>query len=222
MGRPKIARKSTNIDMTAMCDVAFLLLSFFILATKQKPPEAVAVAIPGSTQSTAAKDPSEAVLITLTKEGKCLLMLGEKTKRTEIITELNNARSLGLTPAEISKLSKTLVIGMPLGKTKGALGLNIPPDKLEGIPIADSANNEMVDWMRAVSNAYKGTNQRELEDNILLKGDMEALYPQFKNIKMALKKSDIYKFRIVTSGEVAPIGSELSNNNKKGKKAGEE
>ena len=30
MSRPKIARKSTSIDMTAMCDVAFLLLSFFI------------------------------------------------------------------------------------------------------------------------------------------------------------------------------------------------
>ena len=38
MGRAKIPRKSTNIDMTAMCDVAFLLLSFFILATKTKPP----------------------------------------------------------------------------------------------------------------------------------------------------------------------------------------
>ena len=43
MGRAKLPRKSTNIDMTAMCDVAFLLLSFFIMATKQKPPEAVAV-----------------------------------------------------------------------------------------------------------------------------------------------------------------------------------
>ena len=41
MGRAKLPRKSTNIDMTAMCDVAFLLLSFFILATKFKPPEAL-------------------------------------------------------------------------------------------------------------------------------------------------------------------------------------
>ncbi|MFZ4769674.1 MAG: biopolymer transporter ExbD, partial [Ferruginibacter sp.] len=29
--------------MTAMCDVAFLLLSFFILATKQKPQEVLSV-----------------------------------------------------------------------------------------------------------------------------------------------------------------------------------
>lgn len=221
MGRAKIPRKSTNIDMTAMCDVAFLLLSFFILATKQKPPEAVAVQTPSSTQSTAAKDPSEAILITLNAEGKCYLMLGEKTKRLEIIQDLNTTRSLGLSQAEMVKLSKMQVIGMPLGMIKGVLGLSqaVPAEKLEGIPIKDTANNEMMDWMRSVSNAYKGTNQRELEDNILLKGDMEALYPQFKNIKTALKKNDIYKFRIVTNGEAAPLGSELYKSNKSGKKA---
>ncbi len=48
MGRAKLPRKSTNIDMTAMCDVAFLLLSFFILATKFKPPEALTVITPSS------------------------------------------------------------------------------------------------------------------------------------------------------------------------------
>ena len=48
MARPKIARKSTNVDMTAMCDVAFLLLSFFILTTKPKPSEAVPIQTPKS------------------------------------------------------------------------------------------------------------------------------------------------------------------------------
>jgi biopolymer transport protein ExbD len=221
MGRAKIPRKSTSIDMTAMCDVAFLLLSFFILATKQKPPEAVAVKAPNSTQTKAASAQDESILITLTKEGKCFLMLGSKTKRQEIIQELNTSRSLGLSAAEIAKLSKMTVIGMPLGQIKGVLNLNqvIPPDKLEGIPIKDSANNELVDWLRSVSNAYKGSNQRDLEEKILLKGDMDALYPQFKNIKAALKKNDFYKFRIVTNGEVAPTGSELYKNNKKGVKS---
>ena len=48
MPRPKIARKSTTVDMTAMCDVAFLLLSFFILTTKFKPSEAVPIETPTS------------------------------------------------------------------------------------------------------------------------------------------------------------------------------
>jgi biopolymer transport protein ExbD len=36
MARIKVPRKSTAIDMTAMCDVAFLLLTFFILTAKAK------------------------------------------------------------------------------------------------------------------------------------------------------------------------------------------
>ena len=48
---PKVKMKKHNItmDMTAMCDVAFLLLTFFILTTKFKPNEPVQVEIPGST-----------------------------------------------------------------------------------------------------------------------------------------------------------------------------
>lgn len=209
MGRAKLPRKSTNIDMTAMCDVAFLLLSFFILATKQKPPEAVTVQAPTSVQSKAAPDKS--ILITLTKEGKCFLMLGEDAKKKEILQDINTTRSLGLSAAEMAKLYKMPVIGMPLSQVKGLLGLSqdIPASKLEGIPIKDSTNNELVDWVRSIVNAYKGTNLRDLEEKILLKGDMDALYPTFKNIKFALKKNDIYKFRIVTNSETIPPGSEL-------------
>jgi biopolymer transport protein ExbD len=223
MGRAKLPRKSTSIDMTAMCDVAFLLLSFFILATKQKPPEAVAVLSPTSTQTKAASDPSKSILITLTKEGKCFLMLGEETKKLDIIQDINMIRSLGLSEAEMVKLSKMQVLGMPLGQVKGMLALNqtIPATRMEGIPIKDSANNELVDWIRSITNAYKGTSQKDLEDKILLKGDIDALYPQFKNIKIALKKNDIYKFRIVTNSEKAPLGSELQKNNKKGVKSDE-
>ncbi len=216
MGRAKLPRKSTNIDMTAMCDVAFLLLSFFILATKQKPPEAVAVAPPNSVSSVAA--PEESLLITLTKEGKCFLMLGDDTKKTDILKDINTTKALGLTDMELAQLRKLPFIGMPLGQIKGLLGLNqaIPAEKLSGIPIGDSTGNELTDWVRSITNAYAGTDQKELEEKILIKGDSEALYPAFKNIKQALKKNNLYKFRIVTNGEVAPIGSELYNNNKLG------
>ena len=56
MPKVKVARKSTAIDMTAMCDVAFLLLSFFILTTKFKPSEALAVVTPNSVSSKAAPE----------------------------------------------------------------------------------------------------------------------------------------------------------------------
>ncbi len=216
MGRAKLPRKSTNIDMTAMCDVAFLLLSFFILATKQKPPEAVQVKPPTSVQQEAAQEVDKAFLITLNNEGKCYLMIGVDTKKKEILKALNTNRQLGLTDAELARLSKMSVYGMPLNQIKGLLALNqdIPPAKLEGIPIKDSANNEMVYWIRSITDAYAGESQQELQEKILIKGDEGALYPSFKNIKFALKKNDIYKFRLVTGSEKAPMGSELYKANK--------
>jgi biopolymer transport protein ExbD len=34
MGKAKVKRASTSIDMTAMCDVSFLLLTFFVLTAR--------------------------------------------------------------------------------------------------------------------------------------------------------------------------------------------
>lgn len=217
MGRAKIPRKSTSIDMTAMCDVAFLLLSFFILATKQKPPEAVTVVAPSSVSAEAA--PEKSILITLTKEGKVFLMIGDDTKKAEIIRDVNTTRQLGLTDGEMAKLSKMSFIGMPLGKLKALVNLStpLPPTQMEGIPIKDSATNEMVDWLRSITNVYRGTDQSQLEKMLLIKGDNDALYPEFKEIKYAFKKNDLFKFRIVTNSESAPAGSELYKKNHESK-----
>ena len=213
MARAKIHRKGTSIDMTAMCDVAFLLLSFFILATKQKPPEAVTVTAPSSVSAEAA--PEKSILITLTKEGKVFLMIGDDAKKKEILQDINTTRSLGLTPGELTALGKMPFIGMPLAKLKPLVNLStpLPPNEMEGIPIKDSTNNEMVDWLRSVTNAYSGTDVKELEKILLIKGDNDALYPEFKNIKYAFKKNDLYKFRIVTNSTSAPMGSELYKKN---------
>ncbi len=213
MPKVKIPRKSTNVDMTAMCDVAFLLLSFFILATKQKPPEVLAVKTPNSVSSKATSD--KAILITFTKEGRTFLMLGEDAKKKEILENINLTKQLGLSPQEMAKWNKQEFVGLPFNQIKSSLASNIDqdPSKLPGIPIDSTAttNNEMVDWMRSASNVFAtaGVDRKDFEKLLLLKGDEEALYPKFKNIKDAFKKNEIYKFQIVTNGQAPPAGSEL-------------
>ena len=64
--------------------------------------------------------------------------------------------------------------------------------------------------MRSVTNAYAGGDQKQLEKMLLVKGDNNALYPIFKQVKQAFKKNQIYKFRIVTNSEDIPKGSELA------------
>ena len=210
MPKVKIPRKSTAVDMTAMCDVAFLLLSFFILATKQKPPEVLAVQIPNSVSSKAVPDKS--IMITLTKDGRTFLMLGDETKKNDILANISLTKGLNLSPTELQKWGKQEFIGQPLGQIKGTLAQSGEMDaaKMPGIP-TDTTNNEMVDWIRSVSNVYAGGDMKALQEMLLVKGDNDALYPAFKNIKEAFKKNEIYKFRIVTNGAAPPLGSELAN-----------
>jgi len=210
MPKVKIPRKSTTIDMTAMCDVAFLLLSFFILATKQKPPEVLSVTPPASVSAKAAPDKS--ILITLTKEGKAFLMFGEDTKKEEVLENINLTKGLNLSAGELAKWSKSPFIGLPLNQIKTSLSAarETPANQLPGIP-TDSTNNEMIDWLRSVTNVYAGTDQRKLQEILLVKGDNSTLYPAFKQVKQAFKKNELYKFKIVTNGEAVPVGTELYN-----------
>jgi len=210
MPKVKLPRKSTAVDMTAMCDVAFLLLSFFILATKTKPPEAVAVITPSSVSTKIAKE--NAILVTLTKEGKVYLMLGDKAKKQAILEDVNTTKALGLTPAELNKLKKMEFIGMPFNKIKSMLQLSEPmePKKMEGIPVIDTTNNELTDWIGSVVRSYAGESMDNL--NLLVKGDNMAKYPAFKLVKDAFKKNEIYKFKIVTNPEGVPADSELATN----------
>jgi len=208
MPKVKIPRKSTNIDMTAMCDVAFLLLSFFILATKQKPPEAITVQTPSSISTEVAKE--KAILVTLNKEGKVFLMLGDKTKKDEILSEVTTYKQLNLSPAEMTKLKAMEYIGTSFSQLKSALDNDVKADQMPGIPCADSANNELREWMRVITNAYTGSKKEDFE--LLVKGDNLAKYPAFKNIIDAFQANNQLRFKLVTNPEGLPTGSEYYKN----------
>jgi biopolymer transport protein ExbD len=210
MPRAKIPRKSTNIDMTAMCDVAFLLLSFFILATKFKPAEALTVVTPNSVSSKVAPD-KNVVLITMDKDAKVYFSVsdGNTSEKKDIIDAVNTSKNLGLTDAEKKNFvnNPAAYIGVPFSQLKGLLGR--APDQLKnvvmpGIPVTDSMNNELRDWIGAAVAAFQGSKM-----NLLVKGDDAAKYPSFQGVIYAFKKNDQLKFQLVTNPVAAPIGSEL-------------
>ncbi len=210
MPRAKLPRKSTNIDMTAMCDVAFLLLSFFILATKFKPPEALTVVTPSSVSSKIAPD-KNVVLITMDKDDKVYFSVsdGNVQEKKDIIDAINTSKNLGLTDAEKKNFSAnaSAYIGVPFSQLKSFLDHNpeeIKNLKLPGIPTKDSTDNELRDWMAAAVAAFQGAKM-----NILVKGDDAAKYPSFQGVIWAFKKNDQMKFQMVTNPVAAPPGSEL-------------
>jgi biopolymer transport protein ExbD len=215
MPKVKVARKSTSIDMTAMCDVAFLLLSFFILTTKFKPSEALAVVTPNSVSSKPAPE-NDVVLITIDKEGKVYLSVSDKntSEKRAIITSLSASKSLNLSAAQIAAFTRaSSYVGVPFSQLGGLL--NTPQDdlgkvKMEGIPVTDSTNNQLVDWLYEAKKAFEG---KKME--LLVKGDNDSKYPSFHGVLDAFKKNDLLKFQMVTNPEGIPAGSELSKQPKK-------
>jgi biopolymer transport protein ExbD len=209
MPRIKVPRKSTNIDMTAMCDVAFLLLAFFILTTKFKPDESLEVTTPKSV-STKILEGENIVLITMDKEGKVYFSIDDlnRSEKQEVIDEVNTQKSLNLTDAEKAAFARNgSFVGVPFNQLKSYLQLDaaaVKNVKQPGIPVTDTLNNELQVWMRAAVGAFQGKKM-----NILVKGDNNAKYPAFKGVIDAFKKNEQFKFSMVTDPEGVPVGSEL-------------
>lgn len=208
MPKVKVPRKSTAVDMTAMCDVAFLLLSFFILTTKFKPPEALAVSTPNSV-STKAVDAKNVVQVIMDKDGKAYFSIGDESidEKQEVIEAIDQMKTLGLTSQEKAAFTRAgAYIGVPFAQLKSYLQLT--PDQVKhfkapGIPL-DTANNELTVWMRAASTAFQSKKM-----NLFVKGDNNAKYPTFKGIIDAFKKNELFKFSMITNPEGVPPGTEL-------------
>ncbi|MFM2193085.1 MAG: hypothetical protein RLZZ118_2042, partial [Bacteroidota bacterium] len=105
----KLPRKSTNVDMTAMCDVAFLLLTFFMLATKFKPAEPVVVRTPTSVANV--PQPDNSILITIDKDGKMYMDFDNKDAKVDLINKVNTEKNLGLSEAE----KQSFITGSAIG-----------------------------------------------------------------------------------------------------------
>ncbi|GAC1382263.1 MAG: biopolymer transporter ExbD [Ginsengibacter sp.] len=208
MGRAKIKRGSTNIDMTAMCDVAFLLLSFFILTTKFKPAEAVDVSPPSSVSAKAAPQ-NDAFTVSLDKTGRVFIDMSDEMKG-DVFDEVNTARSLGFTADDRKFFRAATFVGVPFSQLKQFIRLQ-PEDlkntKLSGVP-TDSTNNELQAWINAAVNVYKS---RKI--NFLIKGDNDAKYESFKGVINAFKKNEIFKYQLITNPEGVPVGTALYENN---------
>ncbi len=208
MARPKIPRKSTAVDMTAMCDVAFLLLSFFILTTKFKAPEAVSVVTPSSVSSKIAPS-KDVTLVSFTKEGKVFISLDNEEVKGELANQINSGKGVGMSAGEIAAFKKASFFGTSFSQLKSAL--QIPSDKLNsetlpGIPAKDTSNNEVIDWMRYIVAAHSNTSNKL---NLVVKGDNLAKYPTFSNVIAAFKKNEQFKFQMITNPEGVPTGTDL-------------
>jgi len=208
MGRAKVKRGSTAVDMTPMCDVAFLLLTFFILAAKFKPPAVIEVVTPLSVSNKVAPQ-KDFLMVTISKDNKVFLDIDPGIKG-DVLDELGKERNMTFSEQDKANFINAQFVGVPISQLKQFDQLKpeqIKATVLPGIPV-DSTNNELQSWISAAINAQMGQKL-----NFLIKGDASSKYSTFSQVIDAFKKNDQYKYDLVTTSEQVPEGSELYKKN---------
>jgi len=91
MPKIKKSRVGVRVDMTPMVDVAFLLLTFFMLTTQFKPPEEVQIILPSS-HSTFKLPESDVMTVTISKDSRIFLGVDNQYVRSKIFGPENRLR----------------------------------------------------------------------------------------------------------------------------------
>lgn len=201
MPKVKLHRKSTFVDMTAMTDVAFLLLTFLLLTANFIKQEAVTVSAPSSVSEI--KIPETNIFqIIVDKDGKVFIGMDNQEKRVELLEKVGGVYSISFNAKEAKEFSLTNSFGVPVEKLQSFLNLPAESRAMQenaiGIP-NDSINNQFKEWVRLA---------REVNPNltIAIKADMSTPYPKIKNVMNTLQDLRENRYNLITTLEGMPEG----------------
>lgn len=198
MARIKIPRKSTAIDMTAMCDVAFLLLTFFILTAKLKQEDPLQVDTPAATTKVLFPDVDVAT-ITVGK-GKVFFGAEGTDIREEMLDAMGKRYNQTFTAEEKKRFSQIPTFGVPMNQLKQYINLSEDERKKytqPGIPVDTTNTSELFNWIHEARVADASLRNQILR--LAIKGDARQEYPEVKKVIDILQKQSINKFSLITS-----------------------
>jgi biopolymer transport protein ExbD len=92
MPKHKKGRIGIKMDMTPLVDVAFLLLTFFMLTTQFKPPEEVSITLPSS-HSEFKLPESDVMTINIAEDGRIFLGLDSQILRGRLFGKENELKA---------------------------------------------------------------------------------------------------------------------------------
>ena len=198
MARIKVPRKSTALDMTAMCDVAFLLLTFFILTAKLRQEDPLHVDVPPSTTVQIVPDDNIATLSV--GKGKIFFGIEGTDIRRALLEEMGKKYNMTFTPDEYKKFAVVPTFGVPIAQLKQYLAMDEEARKKldqPGIPVDTTTNNELTNWIYEARIVTRNLKNQELR--FAIKGDAKDEYPAYKKVVDALQRQAINKFSLITT-----------------------
>ncbi|ACF14781.1 conserved hypothetical protein [Chloroherpeton thalassium ATCC 35110] len=172
---PKIKSKRVGfvLDMTPMVDVAFLLLTFFMLTTQFRPPEVVSVSLPGSHSDNKLPD-SDILTVSVGKDNAIYMGVDSQPARVGIFERVirQNLVGAGYSDAAIEDSLKSFKLND---------GFEVRPENLEKMIINARLSNPK---LRPV-----------------IRADVDADYQAIDVVIKAFKKTNMPIFNLITNLE---------------------
>ena len=146
MPKIKIAKKSPSLDMTPMVDLAFLLVTFFMLTTKFRPDEPVIVDQPSSVSQIPLPDKG-VLMLTIDANGRVFFNVEGQQIRKDILARLGSHFNMNFDEKETKRFAVLSSIGMPMNKSKEYLNTCDVERKIKNLAskgiTSESTNNKL-------------------------------------------------------------------------------
>jgi biopolymer transport protein ExbD len=177
--------------MTPMVDLAFLLVTFFILTSQFRPEEPVVVDQPSSVSQKAVPS-SDLMTITIDSAGRYFFDIDQVDVRRNSLMEMAKRYNMTFTEEELFEFGRLQTFGVPMSAMKSYLDAKsdkrkLISDQLQGIP-SDTVNNqlnELYNWIDCGRRMWFdkwGTGDSQKKLHYAIKGDNNVDYKKVKTV----------------------------------------
>lgn len=223
MPKLKMPKSSPSIDMTPMVDLAFLLVTFFMLSASFRSPEPFEVSLPSSVTD---KDiPKNAIIVTVDKTGKIYFNVSNAEAKGEVLDNIASTYSIKFTQKEREEFQMMASFSCPVNKLKDYINSEAEKRKEgypEGIPTdtTEATTNELRYWIQFGDAAARNTGRTNFEEakmknanvkiddfkpKYILRVDGDTEYSKAKKVIDVFRDLNLNNLNFVTSMEIAPI-----------------
>ena len=209
------------LDMTPMVDLAFLLVTFFMLTASFRMAEPVVVDPPSSIGEVAL--PDNHILVTIDDNGRVFFGISNSTAKMNALREMAAKYKVPFTDEQIVKFSGLPSFGVDLrdlpayidAKEEDRKNFKPAAGRKTGVPLDTiTPNNQLKDWIaiggREAIKMYneakaqaeeRGTDFKAEKPRYAIKSDAETKYVYVKDVIKTFTDLKIYQFNLITSLE---------------------
>jgi biopolymer transport protein ExbD len=219
MPKIKIPKGSPSIDMTPMVDLAFLLVTFFMLSASFRSDEPVQVNTPSSIADKII--PENVIMVTIDKGGRVFFNMSNPEARKELLQNMAGKYKIGFNQEQLEKFGFMSTFGCTMRELPSYIdmpGQERARVNTKGIPL-DSLDNQLKDWIFYGNIAALNTGQtayqeaklkgespdpNDFKPKYVLRVDGGAVYAHAQNVINVFRDLQLNNLNFVTTTELAP------------------